>query len=96
MNEINLKDSKDFEKKIFSSTPDSSNIFYSSGDRVKIPELPREVADYRITNAPSYDFDERKSDNKKITISIPTTPYDSNSFNEENEDYEGTLSDITN
>jgi len=91
-NEINLRDSRDFERKIFSSTPDSSHVFYSSGNRV---ELPHEIADYRISNANSYDFNENfnKNENKKITISMPT-PYDSNGFNEDN-DYEDTFSNVS-
>lgn len=87
-----MRDSKDFERKIFSSTPDSSHVFSSGGNRV---ELPHEIADYRISNANSYDFNENygKNESKKITISMPK-PYDSNSFNEEN-DHEDTFSNVS-
>jgi hypothetical protein len=83
-NEMNLRDSKEFDRKMFSSTPDSSAVFTSSLKRI---ELPNDMIDYRIPNE-SGDYLNRQSPNKKrITINM-------NQYNDSRDD-EDTLSNFS-
>lgn len=106
-NDINVRDSKEFERKIFSSTPDSSAVFTSSGGRRF--EVPNEIADYRIINDQQYDQhlrddefleynnekDRQSPTKKKITINM--TNYSTNYKDDnDNQDTFSNVSDIDN
>ena len=86
-----LRDSKDFDRKIVSSTPDSSAVFTGS---LKKWDLPNDFGDYRIPNENDDHLNNQSNTKRRITINMNNMNYDSR--DEENQDTLSNFSDMEN